>query len=65
MMSPKLRTHLFSIHSQEYNLMVDPGNLNKGVHSTVRVMMRQVNLMQSVEITNKLLVKHTDTKPKK
>jgi len=28
-------------------------------------MMSQVNLMQSVEITHKLLMKHTDTKPEK
>ena len=27
--------------------------------------MSQVNLMQSVEITHKLLMKHTDTKPEK
>ena len=35
------------------------------VTSTVGVMMSQVNLMQSVEISYKLLMKHTDTKPEK
>ena len=37
----------------------------QAVTSTVGVMMSQVNLMQSVEILYKLLMKHTDTKPEK
>ena len=37
----------------------------QAVTGTVGVMMSQVNLMQSVEITHKLLMKHTDTKPEK
>ena len=37
----------------------------QAVTSTVGVMMSQVNLMQSVEISYKLLMKHTDTKPEK
>ena len=30
-------TGLFSIHSQEYNLVLDPGKRNKGVHNICRM----------------------------
>ena len=44
--SQKLRTYLFSIQSQEYNRMVDPGNRNNGVQSICR--MNQETLNRSI-----------------
>ena len=45
-LAKKERTYLFSIQSQEYNLMVDPGNLSNGVQSICR--MNQETLNRSI-----------------
>ena len=42
----RTRTNLFSIQSQEYSLIVDPGNLNNGVQSIWRI--NQETLKRSI-----------------
>ena len=60
---------LLPIHSQEYNLVLNPGKCSKGVHKhrkskltcTVRGVMSQIDSLKGNEISHKLLMQHSDT----